>query len=153
MNFLLMHLRRAAIVAAAAFVAYKLLIAGYSRMIPGQPFYGFHARDWIGWLLSPAEAAFIVGVAIVEYVVLSFALARMLRTTAALIVWGAVFGCYVGLLTYPIDAVSRLDNYFPSHGFLAAVLTVVEIGVLGIAVPLGLAAVIGRRRAITVNHP
>src|SRR5579859_7807898 len=97
------------IASGAAFVAYKSLIACCFKSIPGQPFYGFHVQDWMDWLVSPREFFFIVAVTAVEYTILSFILLRWLRRNSAVVVWGAAFGLYVGVLTYPLDVMSRID--------------------------------------------
>ena len=143
-RMLQVQLRRFAVVMMAAFGTYKLLIAACSRIIPGQPFYGFHTRDWFEWLFSTEELLSIGVATAVVYAVLSAPLARFLRTTSAAGMWGAVFGVYVGLLTYPLDLLSKLDARTPVPEGLALPATLLELGLFGIVVPLVFAFFIGR---------
>lgn len=53
--FWMNHAQRLGLAVAPAFVSYKAIIAAVSNRIPGQPFYGFTARDWVGWVFHPGK--------------------------------------------------------------------------------------------------
>ena len=91
--FWLDHVQRLIIGGAAAFVSYKTIVAAVSSRTPGQPFYAFTARDWFEWVCSPGEALLILGATPGEYMLLSFALSKLLNTKRS-----GLLGCGNGTL-------------------------------------------------------
>jgi hypothetical protein len=82
------------------------LVAGYGRPT--------HFDGWVLWLFSVPEFAMSVGVVTGEFLLFITILRRM--GAAAVLLWGALIGCYVGLLTYPFDLLSAFDRATSSVG-------------------------------------
>lgn len=138
--------RRIGILTLAGFITYKLTVVTFSGAIPGDPFYGFRAYDWVIWILDGAELGYILAALLIEYGLLYRVTRRL--SLWRLAAWGGVLGPYFAWLLFPFDQMSKIDTlparYWPP-GLAGAIL---EILVFLIGVPLVIAFSLYRFRSL-----
>ena len=126
------QLARIVALSASAWLAFKLVVAAFSRFIPGEPFYQYTPRLWAQWIISPSELLFVIGLATLEYCVLYFMARRL--SQRSLIIWGLLLGPYLAFWFFPFDWWHRIDTlptrYWPPGLVGAALEVVLLLGIL-----------------------
>lgn len=134
---------------AAAWALFKVSVAASSSCIPGQPFHGFGAREWLLWVVSTVDMLYLAVVILLPFVAAYWAIRRL--TVARTCIWAGLLGAFIGVLT-SFDLVARtgaaLDRLLPqANGAVGTSIGIFGLVLVGLGVPLATAWLLRPQRS------